>query len=127
VKHNVLLTIMSLLSILLSAFHIADDIARGIEPATLSNYAGVLILFVWLYGTLMLAERRAGYVIMILGSLLGAGMPIIHMMGRRYAEIAQSSGGFFFVCTLFTLGVTSLFSLILSVRGLWSLRRNPAR
>jgi hypothetical protein len=36
--------------------------------------------------------------------------------------IAQSSGGFFFVWTLLALGVTALFSVILSVRGLWSLQ-----
>ena len=37
-----------------------------------------------------------------------------------------SSGGFFFVWTIIALGVTTLFSVILSVRGLWSLRwRQP--
>jgi hypothetical protein len=35
--------------------------------------------------------------------------------------IANSSGGFFFVWTLIALGVTALFSVFLSVRGLWSL------
>ena len=37
--------------------------------------------------------------------------------------IANSSGGFFFVWTLIALGVTALFSVVLSARGLWSLRR----
>jgi hypothetical protein len=37
--------------------------------------------------------------------------------------IANSSGGFFFVWTLIALGVTALISVILSVRGLWRLRR----
>jgi hypothetical protein len=37
--------------------------------------------------------------------------------------IANSSGGFFFVWTLIALGVTALISVILSVRGLSSLRR----
>ena len=112
-KQNVMLTITSLLSILLLTFHLTDDIARGMEPGGLSNYTGVLILVVWLYGTLVLAERRSGYVILLLGSLLGAGVPV--------------SGGFFFVWTLLALGVTALFSLILSVRGLWSLRRGQPR
>ena len=31
-KHNVLLTITSLLSILFGTFHLADDIARGMSP-----------------------------------------------------------------------------------------------
>jgi len=37
------------------------------------------------------------------------------------AQVAKMpSGGFFFVWTLIALGVTALFSVILSVRGLWS-------
>src|SRR5262245_38529058 len=119
------LTIMSLLSILFSSFHFADDITRGIEPGTIANYPGVLILAVWLYATLVLAERWPKYVILILASLLGAGIPVIHMMGKGVAGIARSSGGLFFVCRLRPLGVTALLSLGLSVRGLWSLLRSP--
>jgi hypothetical protein len=37
--------------------------------------------------------------------------------------IAKSSGAFFFIWTLLALGVTALFSVILSVRGLWHLSR----
>jgi hypothetical protein len=33
--------------------------------------------------------------------------------------IAKSNGAFFFIWTLLALGVTALFSVILSVRGLW--------
>jgi uncharacterized membrane protein YGL010W len=36
-KHSVMLTIVSLLSILLSTFHLADDIARGMSPGGLLN------------------------------------------------------------------------------------------
>ena len=36
-------------------------------------------------------------------------------------NIAKSSGAFFFVWTLIALGVTALFSVILSARGLWTL------
>src|SRR5437667_71069 len=44
------------------------------------------------------------------------------MMGAGVGgEIAKASGAFFFVWTLLALGVTAIFSLILSVRGLWSL------
>jgi hypothetical protein len=124
-KHNVILTITSLLSILFLTFHLADDIVRGMEPGRLPNLFGVLILVVWLYGTLALAERRSGYVILLLGSLLGSGVPVIHFNGAGVGDIAKSSGGFFFVWTLLALGVTAAFSLILSVRGLWGLRRGP--
>jgi hypothetical protein len=38
---------------------------------------------------------------------------------RRVSAIAKSSGAFFFIWTLLALGVTALFSVILSMRGLW--------
>ena len=130
-KHNPMLTIFSLLSLLFLTFHLTDDIVRGMEPGGLSNLiGGVLISVVWLYGTLVLAGRRAGYVIILLASLLGLAVPVIHMRGTGVgvaSGIANSSGGFFFVWTLIALGVTALFSVILSARGLWSLRRGQPR
>lgn len=120
-KPNVLLIITSLLSILLLTFHLTDDIVRGMEPGTLSNLTAVPIFVVWLYGTLVLAERRSGYVIMLLGSLLGSGIPVIHFMGAGVGgEFAKSTGAFFFVWTLLATGVTGLFSVILSARLLWN-------
>jgi hypothetical protein len=125
-KQNLLLTITSLLSILFMTFHLADDIVRGMEPGRLSDLTAVPILVVLLYGTLVLAERRSGYVITLLVSLLLLAVPVIHMKGKGVgvaSGIANSSGGFFFVWTLIAIGVTALSSVILSVRGLWSLRR----
>jgi len=120
-KQTLVLTIASLLSILFTTFHLADDIVRGMEPGTLSDLIAVPILVVWLYGTLVLAEKRSGYVIILLGSLLGMLVPVIHMKGAGVGgAIAQSSGAFFFIWTLYALGVTSLFSVILAVRGLWA-------
>jgi hypothetical protein len=37
------------------------------------------------------------------------------------------SGDFFFIWTLLALSVTALFSVILSVRGPWSLRSGQSR
>ena len=123
-KQNVMLTSASLLSILFFTFHQADDIIRGMEPGTVVDLIAVPIAVIWLYGTLVLAERRSGYVIILLGSLLSLAVPVIHMKGKGVgvaSGIANSSGAFFFVWTLIALGVTALFSVILSARGLWSL------
>jgi len=122
-KHNKLLTITSLLSILFGTFHLADDIARGMSPGGLLNLFVVVFCVVWLYGTLVLAGRRSGYVIILLASLLLMCVPVIHLRGPGVGFGTHRSGGFFFVWTLLALGVTSLFSVILSVRGLWSLRQ----
>src|SRR5881275_3579379 len=89
-KPAVMLTIASLLSILLLTLHITDDIVRGISKAEPSNTA-LLILAVFLYGTLVLAERRSGHVIMLLVGLFAAAMPVIHMRGAHYGEIAKRS------------------------------------
>jgi len=118
-KHNILLVIAAVLSILFMTFHLTDDIVRGMEPGTLFDLIAVPILVVWLYGTL-LAERRSGYVIILLGSLLGLVVPVIHMKGAGVGgTLAKSSGAFFFIWTLIALGVTALFSVILSARALW--------
>lgn len=115
-KHNVLLIVMSLLSILLLSIHVTDDIVRGFDKWGFEKLSFVLILVVWLYGTLLLAERRSGHVIMLLGGLLAALMPAIHMRGT--GAFVKSSGAFFFIWTLFALGATGTLSVILAARGL---------
>jgi hypothetical protein len=129
-KQNAILVVTSLLSIVLATFHLADDIVRGFEPGQLSNLAVIPIAVVWLYGTLVLTERVSGYLIVFSGSLLGLFVPYVHMRGRGIgvtSRIGHTDGAIFFVWTLIALGVTALFSVILSARGLWSLRRGQPR
>jgi hypothetical protein len=84
----------------------------------------VLIVTLWLYGTLLLPGRRSGYVIIILGSLLGLVIPVVHMQGAGVsAAVVQSDGGYFFVWTLLALGTGAALTLVLAARGLWGLRR----
>jgi hypothetical protein len=123
-KNSVMLTIASLLSILFFTFHLADDIRRGMEPGTLTNLTAIPIFVFWLYGTLVLYERRSGYIITLLGGLFSLVVPLAHMRGRGVgitSRLAYSNGHFFFVWVLIAIGVTGLFSVILSVHGLWSL------
>ena len=125
-KDDQLLTISSLLSILFFTFHVADDIRRGIEPGTLTNLPAIPIFVCWLYGTLMLRERRSGYIITLLGGLFALVVPLAHMRGRGVgitSNLPNRTGHFFFVWILIAIGVTGLFSVILSARGLWSLRK----
>jgi hypothetical protein len=125
-KETTILVVTSLLSILLATLHVTDDIVRGISKAESSNTA-LIVLALFLYGTLVLADRRLGHVIMLLVGVFAAAMPVIHMRGAHYGEIARSPGGFFFVWTLWALGGLGGLTLILSARGLWSLRRGQAR
>ena len=129
-NQNLLLIIMSLLSILFFTFHVADDIVSGIEKGGLSNLTAIPIFVVWMYGTLMLTGRRSGYLITLLGGIFGLLVPVLHMSGKGVGlgtNIAKYAGHFFFVWTLLAIGVTALFSAILSVHGLWNLRRGKSK
>ena len=119
-KQNLTLTIASLLSVLFMTFHLADDIVRGMEPGTLSDLIVLPIVVVQLHGTLVLAGKRSGYVILLLVSLLELVVPVVHMKGAGVGRaVAQSNGASFFIWMLLALGVTALFSVILSAGGLW--------
>jgi hypothetical protein len=125
VKESVVLTITSLLSIVLFTVHFTDDTIRGMSGGGLENLFGILILVVFLCGTLLLSERRSGYIITLLGSLFALAMPIIHMRGRGVGgAFAQTSGAFLFIWTIWALGLTGALGIILSVRGLLR-RRAP--
>ena len=118
-----MLTIASLLSILLMTFHISDEMARGMEHGGLNMVIPLLIVAGWLYGTVVLAGRRSGYIIMLIVAIFGTGIPILHMSGNGLIGgriAADSSGAFFWVWQNITLCAVSAFSLILGVRCLWN-------
>ena len=95
-NRSLLLTITSLLSILFVTFHIAEDVVRGFEPGGFRNVSGMLMMVVWLYGTVVLTGRRSGYIIVLLGSILGVIVSLAHMRGVGLVggRIANSSGKF---------------------------------
>jgi hypothetical protein len=113
-KPSLMLTVASLLSLLLIMFHLTDDVLLQAEGAV-KYLIPVVVFVVWLYGTLMLPDRVSGYIIMLLGGLIAAGMIVVHSKGG----VVHKSGGFFFVWTMFALSATGWFTAILSARGLW--------
>ncbi len=125
-KNNVTLTITSLLTILFVTFHLSDEITRVMERGGLNMAIPVLVLAGWTYAALMLSGRRSGYIILLLGAIIGTGIPILHMSGPTglvSSRIANSRAAFFWVWQNFTLGVISACSIILAVRGLLSTRK----
>src|SRR5215471_13053799 len=119
-----MLTITSLLMIVLALAHLAQDITYGYEPGNMNNLLVVPFVVVWLYGTLMLAERRSGYIIILLFSLFSLVVPLVHSRGKGFglaSRMAYTHGHFFFVFSLFATGVLGVFSVILCVRELWNL------
>ena len=128
-KRSVMLTITSLLSILLFSLHWADEVARGLEPGTISAFGGLLILAVWLSATLVFADRRWGLVLILLGAILASGVPVLHMQGRGLVggRYANTSAMFFWVWTNIALGASGMLSLVISARALWSLPWRKSR
>jgi len=123
-KQSAMLTAASLLTILLMTFHLTGDILFRMAPAGLVNLLAVFIFVVQLYGTLVLGGRRAGYIIIFLGSALALVVPVVHMKGTRGViggDIGTSSQAFLFVWTILALGITATFSVILSASALLSL------
>jgi hypothetical protein len=121
-QRHVMLTVTSLISILLLSLHIAEDIVLGFATGGLENLVGIAILVVFLCATLLWSDRRWGLVIVLLGSIIAAGIPVIHMTGAGMG-VRRSAGAFFFVWTLYALGVTGIFGVILSAQALRQVRR----
>jgi hypothetical protein len=114
-KHGVELKILSLLTLLLMTVHLTQDFIHQTDRVNLYPIP-VVVFAVWLYGTLVLSDRVWGYVIMLLGGLIGAAMIALHSRGMALSP----SGGFFFVWTLFAVSTTGWITAILSVHGLWT-------
>ena len=112
-KNSILLIVMSLVSILLLSIHVSQDVIRGADTWGRQSLIGVGILVLLLYGTLVLSERRSGLVIMLIGGLGAAAMPVIHSK----VNLAKP-GSFLFIWTLFALGAIGIVTVILAVRGL---------
>ena len=117
------LTIASLLLIILLPFHIGGDVVLGLDRGGSGLFFVVVpILLLVACGTLLLAERRSGHIIMFLGGLAALAMPFIHRNNGFTPAVARGPGGLFFIWTLVALGVAGGLAMILSARGLWNLR-----
>jgi hypothetical protein len=126
---RLVITVTSLLSILLVTFHLSEDVVRGFEPGGLKNIFGILILAIWLFGTLVLAGRVSGYIIILLGSILGLAVPIVHMTGAGMVSqrVIETGGVLFWVWTLITLGLLSTVLFALTAVEIWRIVRSADR
>ena len=117
-KQRDLLSVTSILSVLLLALHISQDIVFGFDTAGLHHLFGVAILLVVVCGAVLLRDRPSGNVIMLLGGVLAAGMLPLHMRNGLRPEFLEKSGALLFVWTLYVLGVLGAFTVVLAVQAL---------
>src|SRR5690349_17620201 len=125
-KQSDLLSVTSILSVLLLALHISQDIVFGFDRAGLNHLVGVGILLFVVCGAVLLRERRSGEVIMLLGGLMSVGMLPLHMRNGLRPEFLEKSGALLFIWTLYVLGVIGALSVILAVLALRA-RRTASR
>jgi hypothetical protein len=120
-----LLVAASSLSIVLMTFHLAQDALHarvGSRAAGAGNLTAIAILVVWLAGPL-LADRRSGVLLMLLGGLFAAGMPVLHFTAG--ADLTKHREALFFVWGLIALGVTGVYSVVLAALELPRVWRRP--
>jgi len=124
-KRHVILIITSLVSAVLLALHISQDIVFGFDSAGLNHLVGVGIILVIVCGTLLLPRRILGRIIMLLGGVMSAAMLPLHMRHGLRPEFLQANGALLFIWTLYMLGVLGFFSIILAVLELRSPSTEP--
>lgn len=117
-KQRDLLSVTSILSMLLLALHISQDIVFGFDPAGLHHLFGVAILVVVVCGAVLLRERPSGKVIMLLGGVIALAMMPMHMRNGLRPEFLEKSGALLFVWILYVLGVLGAFTVVLAVQAL---------
>src|SRR5512147_390996 len=111
---------MSLLAIFFTTLHYTDDVirnVRGMDQGGWQVLIAVLMLVVWLFAILVLVERKSGYIIGSIMSLLNSLIPLGHLTGMAGeatpGEILTASGPFF-VWVVIALALTLFPSLVLS-------------
>ena len=117
-KQNDLLSATTIFSVILLALHISQDIVFGFDRGGLNQLVGVAILFVVLCGAVLLRERASGKVIMLFGGVMAVAMMPLHMRNGLCPEFLEKSGALLFVWTLYVIGVTGMFSIVLAVQAL---------
>jgi len=122
---NLLLTVLSLVLLVLLGLHVTDDTVHRFDTVSPWNLIGIAVAGLLLYGTLVLRRRLSGHIIMLLISVFAFGMPVVHLRGTGIQEVTRSSGGFFFLWTLWALGVVGTCAFILSIQETSRLRRQP--
>ena len=127
-NQKITMIVTALLTVLFSSFHLADDVVRGFEPGGTQNYIGIVIVAVFLYAVLALAGTRVGLIIILLGSIGGAGVPYIHMIGNGLVgpKGRSASGVFFWVWTNLALGATAIVTAVLAAQELYRSFRTRA-
>src|SRR5215510_11482007 len=110
-----LLKFVSVLSVGLFILHVTGDIALGYEKR--SVYPVIPIALLFLIGATILGDGVAGHIIMFLGGIASALMPVLHW--KLYAVADKGALGYWFAAIVLSMGVTGAFGAVLAVLVMW--------
>jgi hypothetical protein len=79
------------------------------------------IALVFLIGATILGDNLAGHVIMFLGGIASALMPVLHW--KLYAVADKGALGYWFAAIVLIMGVTGAFGAVLAVLVMWQTRQ----
>ena len=125
-RNNMLLKVTSALTAFLFSIHWIQDVVLGIDKVGIQSIGGVGILFLWMVAVLVLAEHRAGQVLMLILGFLAVGVTALHFNSPRIQERALGDGGFAFLWVMALMGTTGALSFLLAILALRGQRRANA-
>src|SRR5690349_25113096 len=103
-KNLDLLMRISILSVVLLALHISQDIVYGFSRGGLNQLAGVAILLVVLCGAVGLRQRGSGQLVMPLGGVLAMALMPLHLWQAMRPVLLDRSGAPVVAWLLYALG-----------------------
>lgn len=110
-----LLQLTSVSSVVLLILHVTGDLSLGYEKG--SVYPIVPIAVVFLVGATILADHVSGRIIMFLGGIASALMPVAHW--KLYAVADKGALGYWFAAIVLGIGVTGVFGALLAALEMW--------
>ena len=114
-RNTRMLKMTSLISVVLFILHVTGDISLGYEKG--SVYPVIPIALVFLIGATILGDNLAGHVIMFLGGIASALMPVLHW--KLYAVADKGALGYWFAAIVLSMGVTGAFGAVLAALVMW--------
>src|SRR5215510_14587983 len=118
-RNTRMLKMTSLISVVLFILHVTGDISLGYEKG--SVYPVIPIALLFLIGATILGDGVAGHIIMFLGGIASALMPVLHW--KLYAVADKGALGFWFAAIVLGMGVTGSFGAVLAALGMWHMWR----
>jgi hypothetical protein len=114
-RNTRMLKVTSLISVVLFILHVTGDISLGYEKG--SVYPVIPIALVFLIGATILGDNLAGHIIMFLGGIASALMPVLHW--KLYAVADKGALGYWFAAIVLSMGVTGAFGVVLAALVMW--------